>query len=205
MEPVGRGALWRWAQEPLLTLRSCGLRRGPLYAAWIAVHGVLAVLPVTSRERLNWPPFNAWEMPVEMRPGGGMPITVWVTPLEANIEGTPLNTYSIVLWSMVAALALAQVVRPAAGRRWLWLAGWISVGGLAALIAVEEHYDWKGSLGSQVQWFDFIASTVRWEVVVAPFVALPGALAGYVIYRSVTRIPALAMLSAAACIFAGVT
>ncbi len=181
------------------------MRRGRLYAAWIAVHGVLAVLPVTSRERLDWPPLNAWEMPVEMRPGGGMPITVWVTPLESNIEATPINTYSIVLWSLVAALALAQVVRPAAGRRWLWLAGWLCAGGLAAIIAVEEHYDWKGSLGSQVQWFEFVATTVRWEVVVAPFVALPGAMAGYVIYRSVTRIPALALLSAAACIFAIVT
>ena len=181
------------------------MRRGPLYAAWIAVHGVLAVLPAITRGRLDWPPLNAWEMPVQVRPGGGVPITYWVIPLEANYEGTPLNTYSIVLWSMVAALALAQVVRPAAGRRWLWLSGWICAGGLAALIAAEEHYDWKGSLGSQVQWFEFVSSTVRWEVVVAPFAALPVALAGNVIYRSVSRLPALAMLSAAACFFAFVT
>ena len=199
---MGRGALWRWAWEPLLTLRSCGLRRGRLYAAWIAVHGVLAVLPAITRGRLDWPPLNAWEMPVQVRPGGGVPITYWVIPLEANYEGTPLNTYSIVLWSLVAALALAQVVRPAGGRRWLWLAGWISVGGLAALIAMEEHYEWKGAFGYQVEWLEFIAHTVRWEVVVAPFAALPVALAGNVIYRSVTRIPALAMLSVAACIFA---
>ena len=199
---MGRGALRRGAREVLLTLRSCGVRRGRLYAAWIAVHGVLAVLPATTRGRLDWPPLNAWEMPVQVRPGGGVPITYWVIPLEANYEGTPLNAYSIVLWSLVAALALAQAARPAAGRRWLWLVGWLCAGGIAALIAAEEHYEWKGSLGYQVEWLEFIALHVRWEVVAAPFVALPGAMAGYVIYRSVTRFPALAMLSVAAGILA---
>ena len=131
-----------------------------------------------------------------------MPITYWVIPLEANYEGTPLNTHSIVLWSLVAALALAQVVRPTDGRRWLWLAGWISAAGIAALIAAEEHYEWKGYLGYQVEWLEFISAHVRWEAVVAPFVAVPGALAGYVIYKSVTRYPGLAMLSVAACILA---
>ena len=199
---MGRGGLRRGARELRLTLRWCWLRRGRLYAAWIAVHGVLAVLPATTRGRLDWPPLNAWEMPVQVRPGGGVPITYWVIPLEANYEGTPINTYSIVLWSIVAALALAQVARPAAGRRWLWLAGWICAGGLAALIAMEEHYEWKTAFGYEVEWLEFIVYTVRWEVVAAPFVAVPGALAGYVIYRSVTRIPALAMLAVAACIFA---
>jgi len=202
---VGRGGHRRWAREWLLTLRPGWLRRGRLYAAWIAAHGVLAVLPATARGRLDWPPLNAWEMPVEVRPGGGVPITYWVIPLEANYEGTPLNTYSIVLWGMVAALALAQVVRRADGRRWLWLAGWISAGTIAAIIAVEEYYDFKGALGHQGAWLEFISSDVRWEIVVAPFVAVPGAIAGYVIYKSVTRYPGLAMLSGVACIFAIVT
>ena len=181
------------------------MRRGRLYAAWIAAHGVLAVLPATTRRRLDWPPLNAWEMPAEVRPGGGVPITVWVSPLEANYEGTPLNTYSIVLWSLVAALALVQVARPADGRRWLWLAGWISAAGIAAMIAVEEYFDFKGSFGHQLAWLEFISSDVRWEFIVAPFVAVPGAIAGYVVYRSVTRYPGLSMLSVAACTFAIIT
>ena len=70
------------------------------------------------------------------------------------------------------------------------------------MIAAEEYYEVKGSFGYQVEWLEFIAFNIRWEVVVAPFVALPVALAGYVVYRSVSRFPALAMLFVAACTFA---
>ncbi|MCY3913981.1 MAG: hypothetical protein OXG43_12175 [Chloroflexi bacterium] len=197
-----RGSLQRWAQESLLTLTSCWLLRGRLYAAWLAAHGLLAVLPVTSRGRLDWPPFNSWVIPLEGNVGEDTPTIIWVSPLEANVEVTPINTYTIVLWSIVAALALAQAVRPANGRGGMWLVGWICTGGIAAMIAVEEYLERKGYLAQGVEWLEFIPSNVRWEFVVAPFVAVPGVMAGYVIYKSVTRNPALAMLSVAAIVFA---
>ncbi len=200
MEPVERGTFRRLTRKSLLTLRPFWLHRGRFYAVWIAAHGVLAVLPAMAHGRLDWPPLNAWVMLAEVRPGGGVPIYYSVMPLEANYEGTPINTYTIVLWSIVAALALAQAIRPANGSRWIWLAGWLVVGAAAAVIAAEEHYELKGYLGHQVAWLDPIPTTIRWEVVVAPFVAVPGAIAGYVLYKSVAKHAILSLLFAVACV-----
>lgn len=156
-------------------------RRGPLYAAWLAVHGVLAVWPITSPGHLDWPPFNAW-----------------AHYLNANIEGTPLNTYNVVLWGIVAALAIAQLARPADGRQRLWLAGWICMGVIAAVIAVEELVDLKARLSVSVASFGYlepVSDSVRWIFLAAPFVLILGIAPAYVLYRSVRRHAELAALS----------
>ena len=80
------------------------------------------------------------------------------------------------------------------------MAGWLVVGAAAAVIAAEEHYELKGQLGHQVAWLDPIPITIRWEVVVAPFVAVPGAIAGYVLYKSVAKHATLSLLFAVACV-----
>ena len=157
--------------------------RGRLYAGWLAAHGLLALLPVTSHGYLDWQPFKPWVM-----------------HLEANIEGTPANSYTIVLWGMVGALALAQVTRPADGCRWLWLAGWISFGIIACMIAAEEHADLKWRLGLGVALLERIPGPMLWIVVITPLLALLAPQSVYVLYKSVRRHAVLAVLAGSASI-----
>ena len=155
--------------------------RGRLYAGWLAVHGVLAALPITSHGRLDWPPFNAWG-----------------SHLDLNIEGALGNTYTIVLWSIVAVLALAQAVRPADGSRWLWLSGWFSLGIIAGALAAEEYAGLKGQLGLvgyNIAWLEGIHGTVIWLVVFSPPAAILGSISAYVLYTSVRRNVVLAILA----------
>lgn len=155
--------------------------RGRLYACWLAAHAVLVVLPITSPGHLDWPPFNAW-----------------AHYLNANIEGTPLNTYNIVLWGIVAALAIAQLARSADGRQHVWLGGWIGAGIIAAVIAIEELVDLKASLGVSVASFEILApvsGSVRWIFLTAPFMLILGIVPAYVLYLSVRKHAELAALS----------
>ena len=130
----------------------------------------------------------------------------WLRQLNFDGEGTAANLYSGILWGGVAALAAAQLFRPAIsvrGPRWLWMLGWLSAALLAALVALEELADLKDTLGRwealnalQASWnLARLPVNLRWAVVVVPCIAPLAAAAGWVAYTSLRRHPALALLA----------
>ena len=130
----------------------------------------------------------------------------WFRQLSLDGEGSAANLYSGILWGIVAALAAAQPFRsaiPVRGPRWIWILGWISAALFAALIAVEEIAELKDVLGRWEQLDALLESLnltdlpvgVRWAAVVGVLAAPLAAAAAWVLYASLRRQPALALLA----------
>ena len=68
---------------------------------------------------------------------GWLGTSPWLRQLDSSPEGTLANSYSVVVWSAVAVLALAQLCRstPGGSRRRFQVLGWLSL----ALIADRSH------------------------------------------------------------------
>ena len=145
--------------------------RARLLAVFLAANLVIVLLPAADANRL----------------GLVDPAAAWISQFEADAEGTPANTYSIALWSAVAVLGLAQLLRPVppGRRRWLWVLGWLSVASLGALIGLEEGADLKDLIGDSPEGvaaaIDEVAGGARWLALSAPLLAVPVAAAGWVI------------------------
>ena len=86
--------------------------------------------------------------------------------------------------------------RCVSGPRWLWRLGWLSVTLVAALVAFEELADRKDAL-RRLETLDAVLATVdpelRWLVVVAVVGAPLAAAAGWALYASLRRHPAVAL------------
>lgn len=130
----------------------------------------------------------------------------WIRQLNLDGEGTAANLYSGVLWGGVAALAAGQMFwpeTPAKTPRWLWVLGWLSVALFATLVAFEEIADVKdafgrwGKLYPLLEWLNLanLPAGVRWAAVVAVPTAPLAAAAAWVLYASLRRHPALALLT----------
>lgn len=130
----------------------------------------------------------------------------WLHRLDLNAEGSAANLYSGILWGIVAALAAAQLLRPVIamrGPQWLWPLGWLGAALFAALVAFEEIVGLKNTL-ARSEWLAELLATlnlsdlplqVRWAVVIAPLAAPLAAAAGWALYASLRRRPALALLT----------
>ena len=131
--------------------------------------------------------------------------------LEADTDTSLANTYSAVVWGVVAVLAVAQLLRPPSSsrRRWLWRLGWLSVALLAALIALEERASLKDAIGrltlpvdlALIPNLEALPGHTRWLAVVAPLLAAPLAAAGWVLLTSQRLHPARALLTLLAIVF----
>ncbi len=144
-----------------------------MLAGFLAVTLAVVLLPAADSDRLGL---------VE-------PTATWIRQLDADRKGTLANAYSAIVWSAVAVLGLAQLLRPRARRcrrRWLWVLGWLSVATVAALVAAEEIGDWRdpmvANLVDRLPWPDAIPINSRWPVVGASLFGAPLALAGWMIW-----------------------
>ena len=164
--------------------------RARLLAGFLAVNLIIVMLPAANVQRL--------ELAVP---------TALIKQLEADIETSLANTYSAVVWGVVAVLAVAQLLRPPSSsrRRWLWRLGWLSVALLAALIALEERASLKDAIGTLTLPVDLALipnlEAIRWLAVVAPLLAAPLAAAGWVLLTSQRLHPARALLTLLAIVF----
>ena len=176
-----RSVAWPWLMRPRT--------RAWLLAGFLAVHLALTVPLAILAVGWDWPEPDSW-----------------FQQLSLDREGSAAALYSGVLWGTVAALAAAQLFRPALpirGPRWLWALGWLSAALIAALVAFEELADLKDTLGRSEWLVGLLASVdlrdlpveVRWAAVVAPLAAPLAAAAGWVLYASLRRHPALALLA----------
>ena len=153
--------------------------RARLLAAFLAANLVIVLLPAVSTQRLAWSGF-----------------TPWVEQLEANIEGTPANTYAGIIWGGVAVLALAQLLPPPPGRqRWFWRLGWLSMALIAALIACEEGFSLLAKDRAAHLDLGVVAPAAYWLVVAAPLAAPLVAAAGWVLWISQRGHPARTLLT----------
>jgi hypothetical protein len=130
----------------------------------------------------------------------------WSEHLSVDDEGSAAALYAGVLWGVVAALATVQLFHPAVptrGPRWLWVLGWLSVALFASVVAFEEIAGLKDALG-RAEWVTTLLESVRlsdlpgqirWAAVVAPFAAPLAVAAAWVLYASLRRHPALALLT----------
>ncbi len=135
----------------------------------------------------------------------------WTRQLDFDIEGSLANSYSAVVWGLVAVLGLAQLIRGgrSGSRSWLWVVGWLSVAFLAALIAVEEWFSlkhWVGTRAASVELsmleLKLVPPGARWLLAAVPILALPLAAAGWVLYKSQQRRPASGLLTVLAALLA---
>ena len=168
---------------PAITPRA----RAWLLAGFLAANVALALLPAGDAERLGWL---------------GSP--AWLRELDAETEVTLANSYSVVVWSAIAVLGLAQLVRPAASsaRSRLRVFGWLSVAILAALVALEEGLSVKDMLAEDMSWVDAVTPgpnklppNTRWLVAAAPLCAPLLAAAGWVFHIEQRGHPAMRLLT----------
>lgn len=169
--------MWTWLQHPQIRVR--------MLAVFLVVH--LALIVPMAFIVAGWDRFD------------------WLRQLYLDSEETAANFYSGILWGAVAALAAAQLFwpeAPAKTPRWLWALGWLSAALFAALVAVEEIVGVKDAFGKWGALYPYLEAlglanlpvSVRWAAAVAvPFAPLAIA-AAWVVYVSVRRHPALAML-----------
>ena len=176
-----RSTAWSWLLRP----RS----RARLLAVVLAVHLVLTVPLAILAVSWDWPEPDSW-----------------FRQLSLDGEGSAANLYSGILWTAVAALAAAQLFRPALpirGSRWLRVLGWLSVALIAALVAFEELADLKDTLGRWEALDALLVSMnladipfgVRWLAIIGPLGVPLAAAAAWVVFMSVRRHPALALLT----------
>ena len=176
-----RSTAWSWLMRPRT--------RAWLLAGFLAVHLALTVPLAILAVGWDWPESGSW-----------------FRQLNLDGEGTAANLYSGILWGAFAALAGTQLFRPvpsARGPRWLWVLGWLSAVLLAALVAFEELADLKDTLGRWEAFNAFLASvdladlpiSVRWLAIVGPLGVPLAAAAAWVVFVSVRRHPALALLT----------
>ena len=194
-------ALGSAASAPVTALRRAqkGLTVSPrararLLAGFLAVNLIIVILPAANVQRLEL------DVPRAL-----------IRQLEADSETSLANTYSAVVWGVVAVLAVAQLLRSPASsrRRWLWRLGWLSVALLAALIALEERASLKDAIGRLTLPVDLAPIPIRealprhthWLAVVAPLLAAPLAAAGLVLLTSQRLHPARALLTLLAIVF----
>ena len=167
---------WSWLGRPRT--------RGRLLAGFLVANLVLAA---------PWTIFAQRGLPV------GNALTL-------DSEGSPVNVYAGILWAVVAALAVAQVLRPAAsarGPRWLVALGWLGAASLAALVAFEELASLKDPLRRMDGPYAFLEllnltglpPNVLWVPVVAPIAVPLAVAAGWVLYMSLRHRPMLAVLT----------
>ncbi len=160
-------------------------RRARLLALFLVVHLALTVPLAIVAVSSDWPETDSW-----------------FHQLSLDHEGTVVALYSGILWGAVAALAGAHLGCPVpcavSGPRWLWRLGWFSVALIAALVAFEELAELKDTLGQWAALDSPLASItpeLRWLVVVAVVGAPLAAAAGWALYASLRRHPALALLT----------
>ena len=176
-----RSTAWSWLMRPRTRAR--------LLAGFLAVHLALTVPLAILAVGWDWPESGSW-----------------FRQLNLDGEGTAANLYSGILWGAFAALAGTQLFRPvpsARGPRWLWVLGWLSAALFAALVAFEELADLKDTLGRWGAFNAFLASvnlsnlpiSVRWLAIVGPLGVPLAAAAAWVVFVSVRRHPALALLT----------
>ena len=168
--------------------------RARLLAGFLAVNLIIVMLPAANVQRL--------ELAVP---------TALIKQLEADTDTSLANTYSAVVWGVVAVLAVAQLLRPPSSsrRRWLWRLGWLSVALLAALIALEERASLKDAIGTLTLPVDLslmpnleaMPGHTRWLAVLALPLAAPLAAAGWVLLTSQRLHPARALLTLLAIVF----
>lgn len=128
----------------------------------------------------------------------------WLRQLDSSPEGTLANSYSVVVWSAVAVLALAQLCRsePAGSQRRLQVFGWLCLALIAALAAFEEGADLKDSLGphtlpaslAAMLNLEGLPGSARWLPIVAPLLAVPLAAGGWVLLAAQRGHPARTFL-----------
>ena len=163
--------------------------RAWLLAGFLAVHLALTAPLAILAVGWDWPESGSWFQQFNL-----------------DGEGTAANLYSGILWGAFAALAVTQLFRPvpsASGPRWLWVLGWLSAALFAALVAFEELADLKDTLGRWQAFNALLASvnladlpiSVRWLAIVGPLGAPLAAAAAWVVFMSVRRHPALALLT----------
>lgn len=157
--------------------------RAWLLASFLAANVALALLPAGDWQRLGW-----------------LGPAAWLRELDAESEVSLANSYSVVLWGVIALLGLAQLVRPtpAGARRWLRVFGWLSVAVLAVLVALEEGLSLKDLLAADMAWIDAatpgldkVPPDPRWLVVAVPLFAPLLAAAGWAFHTDQRGHPAL--------------
>ncbi len=131
----------------------------------------------------------------------------WFQHLNLDSEQSLANWYASGLWAMVAVLAAAQLFRPSPDfrrPRWLWSLGWIAVALFAGLIAWEEalsikdtQWDQSESLFASLGLAD-LPTGIRWAGIIGVLSAPLAVLAGWVVFTSLRRNPALLLLTALA-------
>lgn len=168
----------------------CNVRR--LLATFLAINALVVLVPVVTAV--------GWDHLVPHDLG-------W--HLDFAREGSTADRYAGVLFAMVAVLAAAHAWRvptPRSGPRWLWIIGWVSAAGFAALTAFEELHRQvdAGSFIAPLLGLKDLESRFRWILIAAPL-ALPFALAAlWVLLSAYCLHPARAFLTLLAVMFAGI-
>ena len=166
-----------WTDQGSLAFRRLGRAlpavssrtRARLLAGFLGINLVAALLG--QAQRLGW-----------------LGTSPWIRQLDSSPEGTLANSYSVVVWSAVAVLALAQLCRstPLGSRRRFQVLGWLSLALIAALAAFEEVADLKDAIGPHTVPAGLAAAlhlegfppSARWLPIVAPLLAAPLAAGG---------------------------
>lgn len=141
----------------------------------------IALLPATGDWGLRWPWFSGW-----------------VDHLNSEIDTSLGNAWSVTLWILVVALAIAHLRQKPQARRWIWIAGWSSFAILAAVIALlETHDSFRNQFDGAVP-IEGIARHLHWMILAAPLALPLMVLAGSVLWAIVGRNPTLRILAGVA-------